>query len=256
MPLNRMSFLNTFIDNITMEEAINYIDTMIINKKKGYIVTPNVDFIVRLEKDEEFGKIVKEADLIVTDGKPLLWIAKKIGTPIKEKISGSDLSPKVFELATKKGYSIFLLGGKEGVAKKAKLNMEQKYKGIQIVGTFSPPFGFENNENEVKNINQIINKYEPDILLVCLGSPKQEKFIYNNINNYNAIVSLAVGATIDFEAGNIKRAPKWVSDIGMEWFYRFCKEPTRLFKRYFIDDMKIFNLYKKYSNEKNSDGDI
>lgn len=249
MPQNRMKFLNTYIDNITMKEAVTYIDTMILNKQKGYIVTPNVDFIIRLEKDDKFKKIVQQADLIVTDGKPLIWIAKKLGTPIKEKISGSDLSPKIFELAAKNGYSIFLLGGKEGVAEKAKINMEKKYEGIQIIGTYSPSFGFEKDGEEVNKINQIINRDNPDILLVCLGSPKQEIFIYENINKYNAIVSLAVGATIDFEAGNIKRAPKWISNIGMEWFYRFCKEPTRLFKRYFIDDMQIFKLYKKYSTK-------
>lgn len=246
MGMNRISFLNTFIDNITMSEAVNYIENMVNNKQKGYVVTPNVDFIIKIENDEYFSKIVRDADLIVADGKPLLWISNKLGTPIKEKVSGSDLSPKVFEMAVKNNFSIFLLGGKEGVAEMAKKNMEIKYEGIDIVGTYSPPFGFEKDKNEINNINTIINNAQPDILLVCLGCPKQEKFIYENINKYDAYVSLAVGATIDFEAGNVKRAPQWISDIGMEWFYRFCKEPTRLFKRYFIDDMKIFSLYKKY----------
>ena len=249
MPKNRMKFLNTYLDNITMKEAVEYIDEMIKTQKKGYIVTPNVDFIVRLESDKYFQRIVEHADLIVADGKPLLWIGKKLGTPIKEKISGSDLSPQVFTRAAEKGYSIFLLGGKKGVAEKAKVNMESKYKGIQIVGTYSPPFGFEKNADEIDYINNMINAVKPDILLVCLGSPKQETFIYQNNNKYDAIVSLAVGATIDFEAGNIKRAPKWISNIGMEWFYRFCKELKRLFKRYFIDDMKIFKFYKKYKGE-------
>lgn len=246
MAKERISFLNTYIDNITMREAVEYINQMIVKKNKGYIVTPNVDFIVRIETDSYFSDIVKNADLIVTDGKPLIWISNKLGTPIKEKISGSDLSPKVFELASKNGYSVYLLGGKEGVAEQAKKNMEIKYNGINIVGTYSPPFGFEKKEEEINKINNLINEVTPDILLVCLGSPKQEKFIYENIDKYNALVSLAVGATIDFEAGNIKRAPQWISDIGMEWFYRFCKEPKRLFKRYFVDDMKIFKLYKKY----------
>ncbi|MBB5185709.1 N-acetylglucosaminyldiphosphoundecaprenol N-acetyl-beta-D-mannosaminyltransferase [Faecalicoccus acidiformans] len=248
MPKNRIKFLNTYIDNVTMSEAVEYIDTMIQHKKKGYVVTPNVDFIVRMEKDVQFQKIVENADLIVTDGKPLIWISKKIKTPIKEKISGSDLSPNIFRLAAKKGYTVFLLGGKEGVAEKAKMNMELKYPGINIVGVYSPPFGFEKNLKEVNRINEMINNLSPDILLVCLGSPKQEMFIAKNINKYEACVSLAVGATIDFEAGTIKRAPKWISNIGMEWFYRFLKEPKRLFKRYFVDDMKIFYLYRKYKD--------
>ena len=117
---------------------------------------------------------------------------------------------------------------------------------IQIVGTYAPPLGFEGDTNELHNINQIISDVHPDLLIVCFGCPKQEKWIYENIKKYNAKVSICAGATVDFLAGNIQRAPTWMRDYGFEWLYRFLQEPKRLFKRYFIDDIKIVSLIKKY----------
>ena len=128
--------------------------------------------------------------------------------------------------------------------------MESQYKNIRIVGVYSPKFGFENDKKELTKINSMINKKKPDLLFVCLGCPKQEKWIYNHINEYDAKVSICAGATVDFLAGNMKRAPKWMSNCGLEWFYRFLQEPKRLFKRYFIDDIKILKLLRKYDDKK------
>ena len=244
--IKKQKFLNTYINNITMKEAIDEVDKMIINKEKGYVVAINVDVVMKMEEDLLLREISDKAYLTVVDGKPLIWISKLQKKPIVEKISGSDLVPNLCELANDKGYSIFIIGGKSGVADQAKIKLEEKYKRIKIVGTYSPPIGFENNEKELDTINQMINKAKPDLLFACLGCPKQEKWIYNNIEKYNAKVSICAGATVDFLAGNIKRAPKWISNIGLEWFYRFLQEPKRLFKRYFIDDIKIIKLIKKY----------
>lgn len=248
--MNKQRFLNTYVSNITMTEALDNIEKMINLKKKSYIVAVNVDVIMKIEQDEELKKITDEADMVLIDGKPLIWISKLKKTPIKEKISGSDLVPKLCELSDKKGYTIFILGGKDGIAKQAKEKLESQYKNIKIVGVYSPKFGFENDKKELTKINSMINKKKPDLLFVCLGCPKQEKWIYNHINEYDAKVSVCAGATVDFLAGNMKRAPKWMSNCGLEWFYRFLQEPKRLFKRYFIDDIKILKLLRKYDDKK------
>ncbi|MEE0079678.1 MAG: WecB/TagA/CpsF family glycosyltransferase [Holdemanella sp.] len=242
----RIKFMNTDIDNLTMAETLNEIDKLIQKKNCSYVVTPNVDHIVRLEKDEELQKVYKNASLILTDGKPLIWISKWYKTPIKEKISGSDLFPRVCQLAANKNYTMYLLGAAEGVADTAARNLMKKYPGLNIVGTYSPPFGFEKNEQEMNKIKTQIQDVHPDILIVGLGCPKQEKFMYYNCKELGVPISFGLGASIDFEAGNIKRAPKWMSNHGLEWLYRFSKEPKRLFKRYFVDDLKIIQVARKY----------
>lgn len=245
----RVQFMNTCIDNLSMEEVVERIDNMISNKQKGYVVTPNVDHIVKMEKDQYMREIYEKSTISTVDGRPLMWIAKWYGTPFKEKVSGSDLGVQLCQLCADKKYNLFILGGKDGVAEQAKKKLEMDYPGIQVCGVYSPPFGFEKNKEEVKHTVEIINQHEVDILFCCLGAPKQEKFAFENLDILDIKVAACIGATVDFLAGNIKRAPQWVSRIGFEWFYRFCKEPKRLFKRYFIDDMKIFKLAIKYKRK-------
>ncbi len=245
----RIKLLNTEVDNLTMDEAIKEIEKLILKKKISYVVTPNVDHIVKLESDSEMKEAYMNADLILTDGMPLVWISKIKSTSIKEKISGSDLFPKVCELAAKKGYTVFLLGAAQGVAQKAAENLINKFDGLNIVGTYSPKYGFENDKEEVQHILNIINDKKPDILAVGLGAPKQEKFIYKYRNELKVPVSLAIGAGIDFEAGVVSRAPVWMQKHGMEWFYRLCKEPRRMAKRYLIDDLKIIPIMFRYRKQ-------
>jgi len=242
----RIKFMNTEIDNYSMEETLERIDEIISENKNAYVVTPNVDHIVRLEKDEVFREVYRNADLILADGKPLIWISKLYKTPIKEKVSGSDLFPLLCERAAKKEYTMFFLGAAEGVAQKAADNLKAKYPGLSVVGTYSPPIGFEKDKDEMKKIITMVREASPHILIIGLGCPKQEKFIYQYRNELKVPISLCLGASIDFEAGNVKRAPKWMSNAGLEWFYRLCKEPRRMFKRYIVDDLKILGLYFKY----------
>lgn len=241
--------MNIEIDNLTMDEALEEIDKLIQENKNAYVVTPNVDHIVQVERGGELSKAYKEADLVLTDGKPLLWIAKWYGTPIKEKISGSDLFPRLCDLAAKKNYRMFFLGGAEGVAMKAASNLKIRYPGLQVSGTYSPPYGFEQDVCELEKIKQMIRNLNPQILVVGLGCPKQELFILHNRKKLNVPVSLGLGASLDFEAGNIKRAPHWMSECGLEWLYRMVQDPKRLIKRYLIDDRKIFSLAWKYKRK-------
>lgn len=244
--MNRVRILNIEVDNVNMEESIKIIEKLILKNDNSYVVTPNVDHIVKLEHDDEFKKAYENADLILADGIPLIWISKLLRTPLKEKVSGSDLFPNICKLASEKGYKIFLLGAAEGVALKASENLKVKYSNLNIVGCYSPNYGFEKDKEEIKKIINLINISKPDILIVGLGAPKQEKFIFNYKDKLNVPISLGLGASIDFEAGNIKRAPKWMQKIGTEWLYRLMKEPKRMYKRYLIDDMKIIKLYLKY----------
>lgn len=246
MALNRKRFMNTFVDNVTKEEAIAHIEDCIQNRKIGHVITPNVDQVVRMEYDSYFRQICNDAELLLADGTPLLWIAKWYGEPIKEKICGSDLVPELCSIAAKKGYSVFLLGAAEGVASKAAMSLQKKNPDLKIAGVYSPPYGFEKNIDEQNKINEILLKSKADMLFVGMGVPKQDIFIYENMNIYQIPMSFSIGATIDFEAGVQKRAPKWMNRIGMEWLYRLAHDPKRMFKRYLVDDIKIIKLAWKY----------
>lgn len=242
----RIKFLNIRIDSLTMDEAIHEIDKLIRKKDCRYVVTPNLDHIVIMETDKEFAEIYQKADLVVADGKPLIWISKILKNPIKEKISGSDLFPKMCELCAEKGYSIFILGAAEGVADKAAKNLISKNPGLKIVGTYSPAFGFEKDSAELETIKHIVTSAKPDVLAVSLGSPKGEKFVYRHLKEYGVPLGISIGATIDFEAGNVKRAPKWMADHGFEWLFRITQDPKRLVKRYWNDAVKIIPIIRKY----------
>lgn len=249
--MSRLHFMNTEIDNYTMEEAVCAIDQLIQQNKNGYVVTPNIDHIVKLETDTNLQKVYADADVILTDGKPMIWMSRLYGTPIKAKVSGSDLFPELCALAARKDYRVFLLGAAEGVAVKAAANLQKKYPGLIIAGTYSPPFGFEKDEEEIEHIIQIVTRAKPHILIVGLGCPKQENFIYKYRDRLNVPVSLGLGASIDFEAGILKRAPKFMADHGFEWLYRVAQDPKRMAKRYFVDDVKILRLFFKYWPKKN-----
>ena len=246
MALNRMRFMNSYIDNVTKKEAIAHIEECINTQKIGHVITPNVDQIIRIESDKYFKKIYENAELLLTDGTPLIWISRWYKKPIKEKICGSDLVPDLCKLAAQKGYSIFLLGAAEGVAAKAAENLKKNNPRLKVAGVYSPPYGFEKDKNEIDKINKMLFTSNADMLFVGMGVPKQDIFIYENMNKYQIPMSFSIGATIDFEAGIQKRAPRWINRIGMEWIYRLVRDPKRMFKRYIINDMKIFKLAWRY----------
>lgn|GEM_PF-115473 len=244
-PATEIQMFQIRIDNLTFEEAGERISRMIEERSAGYVVTPNVDHIIKLQKDQEFRQVYDKADLVLTDGMPLVWASRMLGKKIKEKISGSDLLPYLCELAARKGYRIFLLGAGPGIAATAAERLVERYPGLQIAGTYSPSYGFEHNEEENRKIVEMLSQSNTDILFVGVGAPKQEKWIFQHYKSYNIPVSIGVGAAFDFESGHIKRAPKLFQRIGMEWFWRFCQEPRRLFRRYFIDDVQFVWLLIK-----------
>lgn len=244
--MEKQNFLNTKIHNITLQDVLAWVEKTVPERRSAAVVELNVDVIMKIEHDAELRRISDEADLTLVDGKPLIWISQLQHRPVKEKISGSDLMLRLCELGGRKGYSIFILGGSEEASKAAGARLCADNPGLKLAGTYSPPFGFEKDEAECEKICKMIDAAAPDLLFVCFGCPKQEKWLAKHRSRFTSGVCLCAGASVDFAAGRVKRAPKWMSDHGLEWFYRFLCEPKRLFKRYFIDDMQIVGLMLKY----------
>ncbi len=243
---DRVTIGRISIDNITFEEAVARIIHFAQNARSDFVVTPNVDHVVNLEKDEEFRRVYEAASLVVADGMPLVWGSKLIRRPLKERITGADLLPRLCEEAAKHGLKVFFLGGPPGAADLASKKLCERWPALQVSGTYSPPFGFEKDQEENKKIIKLINHSSPNIVFVGLGAPKQEKWIFHHHEQLNVGVLLGIGAAIEFAAGTVKRAPRWVQKIGLEWFFRLCQEPRRLAKRYAKDVIFIFILLKTW----------
>jgi N-acetylglucosaminyldiphosphoundecaprenol N-acetyl-beta-D-mannosaminyltransferase len=208
-------------------------------------VTPNVDHIVRFQRDSAFRSLYAGASLVLVDGMPLVWAGKFLGHPFKEKVSGSDLVPALCAAAVGKCHRLFLLGGRPGAAAQARINLETRYPGIRIVGHYSPDFGFEYDVTENVRIIQMIQKALPDILLIGLGSPKQEKWAKQHGAKTGVPVMIGVGVTFEFISGMVLRAPFFMRRMGLEWLWRLLSEPARLWKRYLLDDPWFFWLLFK-----------
>lgn len=234
----RVNILNVQFDNIYQRELLARLEY------GGVVFTPNVDHLINLQKDREFFDIYQSADYRVCDSQILFYLSKFLGSPIKEKISGSDLFPAFYHYyRDKEEIKIFLLGAKEGVAQQAKERINAKVGRTMVVGAYSPPFGFEKDPAECRKIIEMVNQSGATVLAVGLGAPKQERFIFRYKNRFtNAKTFLAVGATIDFEAVHINRAPHWMSQLGLEWLHRLLSEPGRLWKRYLVDNPPVLAL--------------
>ncbi len=237
--MNRIKILNVFINNISAEELLEQL-------KKGVLVTPNVDDIMKHQKDELFHKDATQAEFVVCDSKIVLLASKLLGTPLKEAIPGSSFFPKYCEYHKYDETKIFLLGAKEGVGEVAKERINQRIGREIVVETYSPPFGFEKDDKECEHIVELLKASDANVVLVGLGNPKQTKWIFKYKDRLpNIDVFLALGATIDFEAGNVKRAPLIMQKLALEWLYRLMMEPKRMYRRYLIDDMPFFWLLIK-----------
>lgn len=238
----KISLCGIDIDNVSFADSLDAVDSFIKKGEAAYIVTPNVDCIVKLQKDEDFQAIYRNASLVLADGMPLLWAAKFLGIPLKEKVSGSDLLPRLCAVAVDKGYRVFFLGGREGAARKTAEVLKARHPGLQVAGYYAPPFGFEKDEAENEKVVRMIKEAKPDILFVGLGAPKQEKWIFRYKDEYRVPVSVGIGGSFELIAGVVKRAPVWMQRAGLEWFWRLMMEPRRLWRRYIIEDLVFFWL--------------
>lgn len=233
--MNKSKILNVEIDNVSQNELLAQL-------KHGVLVTPNVDQIVKMQSDREYYDIVRRAEWCVCDSKILYLCSKFTKQPLRAVIPGSSFFPAFYEYhKNDEDCKIFLLGAMEGVAQKAMDNINKKVGRHIVVGAYSPSYGFEKKQEENEEIYKMINASGANVVLVGVGCPKQEKWIdVHKTQMPNVDIWMALGATIDFEAGNIKRAPKIWQKLYMEWFYRFLQEPRRMYKRYFVDDPIFF----------------
>lgn len=245
----RQRLLNADYTNVTRAELLRMAAADVERHAGSRLIFLNVDVVMKIERDAYLQKIVADAEYIVADGMPLIWISRWFGRPLHEKISGSDFVPALCKYAAQNNKTVFFAGGTPEVLADARKNLLQKYPDLQIVGMYSPPLGFEESREETRKMNEAIKAARPDILIVCLGCPKQETYIYENRREYDAGISVCAGGTIDFLSGRIPRCPAWMSSHGLEWFFRFSREPRRLFKRYFIDDVQILRLIWKYRGQ-------
>ena len=238
--MDKIRILNIGVLNITRQQLLE-------NLHEGVLITPNLDHLIKLQKDKGFYDCYKKAEWVVCDSNILRLFSKLLKKPFVEAIPGSSFFTSYYMYHKDDAdCKIFLLGAKEGVAAKAMERINAKIERQIVVGAYSPSFGFEKKKEECKEIVNIINKSGANVVLVGVGAPKQEKWIMKWKHMMPGVkVWMALGATIDFEAGNVKRAPKIYQKLAMEWLYRFTREPKRLFHRYFVDDMKFFWYFGK-----------
>ncbi|MFK8183452.1 MAG: WecB/TagA/CpsF family glycosyltransferase [Phormidesmis sp.] len=233
----KIDLLGMDFDNFSKQELLS-------NLRKGVVFTPNVDHLMKLRRDPDFVSVYQKADFKVCDSQVLMYASKFLGKPLKAKLSGSDLFPWFCEYHKhNKNIEIFLLGGREGVAREAQKRINARTGREIVVGEYSPPYGFESDPEECRRIVELIEASSANVLVVCLGAPKQERWIATYRDQLPDIdIFMAVGAAVDFEAGCKPRAPKYVSELGLEWLYRLVCEPKRLWRRYLIEGMPFVGL--------------
>ncbi|SFD00488.1 WecB/TagA/CpsF family glycosyltransferase [Flavobacterium phragmitis] len=233
--ISKIRILNINIQSLSKEDLLKKL-------QKGVLVTPNLDHMVKLQKDKKFYEAYKSSDWIICDSKILMLMSRFLGKPIKEAIPGSSFFTSYCNFhKNNSNIKIFLMGAGPGVAEQAMWKINKRIGREIIAGAHSPSYGFEKNDMECKEIVKKINDSNCNVLVVGVGAPKQEKWIMEYKNNMlNIDLFMALGATIDFEAGNIDRAPVFFQKVYLEWFYRFLKEPKRLWRRYFVDDPVFF----------------
>lgn len=201
-----------------------------------YVVTPNVDHAVQLQKNSALIDSYKQADLVLADGHPIVWASRLLCQPLPERVPGSEVVPALFDSFNRNGkLRVFLLGAMPGVGALAAENMKRQWPNVETVGVYSPPMGFEKDPEENNFILGRIALTRPDVVIVGLGAPKQEIWVHEHRDQIRAKTALCVGATIDFLAGEQKRAPVWMQKGGIEWLHRMCSQPKRLVKRYAKD---------------------
>lgn len=215
--------LGVRVDNVTMSEALARIAAFVEKGTPHQVVTVNPEFVMTAQRLPAFREVLNDADLALPDGVGLLWAARRLGTPLQERVAGSDLVPLVAEEAARRGYRLFLLGAAPGVAERAAQRLQQIVPDVQIVGTYAGSPAVEEEDEIVARIRAA----QPHILLVAYGAPRQDLWIARNLHRLKVPVAMGVGGAFDFLAGVVPRAPYWVRQLGFEWLYRLLHQPWR-----------------------------
>ena len=216
---------------VTLGDTLRYVDRLIAWGKPQYFITANLNYNMLTAKTPGVSKVNDKAAFIVCDGMPMVWWSKFLGRPLPERVAGSELIYALTKWASIKGHSIYFLGGAPGVAESAAQKLEDRYPGLKVAGVECPPFR-PLTEDEKSEMIERIRAAKPDILYCALGQPKGEIWMSENCEKIGVPVSVQLGASFDFVAGGVARAPMWIQKVGMEWAYRLYQEPKRLFGRY------------------------
>ncbi|MDB4943613.1 MAG: N-acetylmannosaminyltransferase [Labilithrix sp.] len=237
-PLRRIDIDGLQFDDVTMDEATARIVALAkLRDRPRFVCTGNLDHLAIAAADPAFKAAYEAADLVVADGAPVVWLSKLGGTPLRERVAGSDLFWTLGQASARAGVTLFFLGGVPGAADAAKAELERRFPGTRVIGTYCPPFAAFDTQEEQDRIRDVVKAANPDILLVAFGAPKQEKWIAKNLERLGVPLSIGVGGSFEMASGMLKRAPKWMQDAGLEWAYRFAQQPRRLFDRYIVRDV-------------------
>lgn len=241
MSTQRIEMMGCQIDNLSMEETLQTIEGFIKSGRPHQHVVVNVDKMVKASRDTELRRIINECALINVDGMPVVWASRLLGKPLKERVAGVDLFEALMRRSAERGWRVFLLGAREDVVSGVKHAYERKYPGLIVAGYRN---GYWKPEEEADVVAQIRDA-KADLLFVAISSPKKEQFLGRYQSEMKIPFAMGVGGTFDVAVGKVKRAPVWMQEVGLEWFYRFLQEPRRMFRRYFIEDMAFFWLLLK-----------
>ena len=246
--MNKIEILGLKINKGNLKDVLKLSEFLIDNKEKFYIFALNAYSTVKASEDKELLRIINSAKIAIPDGMSLVWYSRtfKSDDYLLERIDGFKFFREFLKIADKKGYSYYFLGAKnEKILEKIKQRVNLEYKNIEVRGYYSPPFRKEFTGEDNDLMVEKVNKAKPDVLWVGLSAPKQEKWIYDNFENLNIKMAAGIGAVFNFYTGEVKKAPLWMQDNGLEWLYRIYAEPKRLFKKYMIYNTKFILLVLK-----------
>jgi N-acetylglucosaminyldiphosphoundecaprenol N-acetyl-beta-D-mannosaminyltransferase len=241
----RFELCGVAVDPLTTDEVVDRISMAVVPPKQALtIFSANVDMLAKAARSESFRSMLNGGDLVLADGMPLLWMARGLGKVLPERVAGSDLVPRLAAEAAKSNWSLYLMGGADGVAERALDRLQKQVGPLRLAGVDAPEKGFDEHPAGLRSSIERVMRSEADIVLVALGAPRQEAWILEARRSYPAVY-IAVGGTFDMIAGNRRRAPVWIQKLGMEWAFRMAQEPSRLGRRYLVEDAIVLPTYAK-----------
>jgi N-acetylglucosaminyldiphosphoundecaprenol N-acetyl-beta-D-mannosaminyltransferase len=241
--MDRANVLGVGVHAVDLPSAADIVEWAVSADCKGYVCVTGVHGVMEAQRNLGFKRILDRAMLVVPDGTPTVWMGRWEGYRRMGRVFGPDLMMEVCRRSVSSGVTHFLYGGNPGVAEQLKRNLEEKHPGIRVVGTFTPPFR-PLSSSEKEDLQRRLSRLAPDIVWIGLSTPKQEQFMAENLASLRCKVMIGVGAAFDIHTGHVKDAPQWVKTAGMQWFHRLCQEPSRLWKRYLLNNSGF--LYRAF----------
>lgn len=231
----RANVLGVGIHAVNLRSAIKFVESTIRFERRGYICVTGIHGVMEASRSMRFRRIIDRALLVLPDGMPTVWVGKLQKHGSMQRVFGPDFMAALCARAQTNGYKHFLYGGKPGIAEQLQRNLQKRFPSLKIVGTFTPPFR-PLNEMERNQLREIVASAKPDIVWVGLSTPKQEQFMSEMIDLLDCRLMIGVGAAFDIHTNKLKDAPDWVKNAGLQWLHRLGQEPTRLWKRYLINN--------------------